>query len=123
MNDAAPLIANGLPPGSMLYSSTRHRPRHISVEDVVGFLPDFLDPLDPRPAATQIDDNYQHGGGWRPIPKFTFDRLTGALQYPGDPVMYPWVATSLRDELILIYAAGLTLIGQPDGSFAVSRLD
>ena len=37
----------------------------------LGLLPMMLDPSDPRPAREQFDENYQHGGGWRPFNGFT----------------------------------------------------
>ena len=56
----------------------------------LGFLPSFLSEADPRPAAEQIHANYTHGGGWNPrLHGQSFDPVTLALTYPGDPPLYP----------------------------------
>ena len=63
--------------------------RH-DAEQLIGPLPSFLDPADPRPAREQFDANYQHGGGWRPIKGFTCDwKKDGTIHYPGDPPLKP----------------------------------
>jgi hypothetical protein len=91
--------------------------------DFLGFIPQFLSPADPRPAAEQLDANYQHGGGWRPMTGWTFDPLTNRLSYPGDPPLTPAAVGYLRDEVILVYPHAWVLILQKDGSFEVSRMD
>jgi hypothetical protein len=91
-------------------------------EDILGFIPTFLNDNDPRPAAEQINENYAHGGGWRPQQKFTFDK-NGNLRYPGDPPFKCIAATMLRDEMICLYEHALLMIMQPDGSFEVSTVD
>ena len=95
--------------------------RH-SVEDL-GLLPMFLDADDPRPAREQLDSNYQHGGGFRPMPGFTLDFLTGSLSYPGDSVMAPIAATVIHGEAVLFYPYAFVMILQHDNSFEIARLD
>lgn len=92
------------------------------IADYVGLIPGFLDNHDPRPAAQQLDANYQHGGGWRPMDGFTLDSDC-VLHYPGDPPFRPIALIALRQEQILIYEYAFVCIVQPDGSFAVSRMD
>jgi len=96
---------------------------HRATIDQVGFIPSFLDEDDPRPAAQQLDANYQHGGGWRPQKGFTYNPKTGALHYPGDPPFTPIALLVLRKELILIYQYGYVAVVQPDGSFEACRMD
>lgn len=93
-----------------------------ALEDIVGFIPEFLDEADPRPAAIQIDTAYGHGGGWRPSSKFTLNE-DNSIQYPGDPVLEPWAIAEFRGDLIVVYESGYTAIIKPDRSFEVARLD
>lgn len=83
----------------------------------------FLSPLDTRPARTQFDENYAHGGGWRPQEGFTMDPSTKQLLYRGDPPLNPQGFTTLREELIIFYDFSYVAIVQPDDSFEVSRMD
>jgi hypothetical protein len=106
-------------------------PEHGLTHDALGFVPQFLHTDDDRPAAEQIDDNYAHGGGWRPNPdRAMFWRISkhdAALVYDdgdGPAEVQPLVATAqLRDEEIHIYDGAWMAIIQPDGSFQVSRVD
>ena len=92
------------------------------VPQALGFLPQFLDEDDQRPAKEQIDGNYQHGGGWRNIPGFTH-LGEHRMKYPGDPELRPLAQTKLRDEVIVFYDYSFVAIFQPDGSFEISRID
>lgn len=91
--------------------------------DTLGFIPMFLNEDDPRPAREQIDENYQHGGGWRPTTGFTLDTKTMNLTYPEDPPYRPLAMTRLRGELLVFYDSAFLMIMQPDGTFEVARLD
>ena len=88
----------------------------------LGLLPMMLDPSDPRPAREQFDENYQHGGGWRPFNGFTLHD-DGSLTYPGDSPVLPLATTRLRDELIIFYDYSWVAIVQPDRSFECCRMD
>lgn len=87
----------------------------------VGFIPTFLSEKDPRPAKEQFHQNYSHGGGWFPMTGFTLEDCH--LQYPGDPPLMPLAMIEFRDETIVIYESAFVCIIQPDGSFAVARMD
>ena len=90
--------------------------------DELGFLPDMISQDDPRPAAEQFDANYQHGGGWHPIPGFT--RKDVILHYPGDPPYKPIAMWPLRDELIVVYRYGIVAVfNTTTKAFEVARLD
>ena len=99
----APLVENGL--------------------EMVGFLPEFLDLRDTRPAKEQFDANYRHGGGWSPQEAWTFDANDLTIKYPGDPRLKPIAITALRDEMIYVYPSGIVNIVQLDGSFEIARMD
>ena len=88
-----------------------------------GFIPSFLHPDDPRPAKAQIDEAYQHGGGWRSFDGFSFHPTSRELTYPGDPPMRPYLEIHLGDELVLVYPYSWVVILQPDGSWDVARID
>jgi hypothetical protein len=94
-----------------------------TASNMVGFIPDWLDPENPAPAKEQLDQNYRHGGGWFPTTGFTFDRKTLTLNYPQDPPMYPFAVMRLRDERIFMYPHAWVMILQQDGSFEVARMD
>lgn len=87
-----------------------------------GLIPSFLDEDDERKAVEQLDGNYRHGGGWRPMPNF---KLLGGyvLQYPGDPPLKPLGFMKLRDEMVFVYQHGIVAVVQKDRSFEVSRMD
>ncbi len=90
----------------------------------LGILPFFLFEADSRPAREQIDERYQHGGGWRPSSaklKPTDDKMH--LTYPGDEPFFAIAETKLRDEHIIFYDCSWLAIYQPDGTFEVSRVD
>jgi len=88
----------------------------------LGYLPGFLDDEDPRSASQQFAANYKFGG-WRPMKGFTIGPSL-ALNYRGDPPIYPIAMTMLRDvELILLYPGDWVVIVQMDNSFEVCRMD
>ena len=89
--------------------------------DTLGLIPLFLSESDPRPAREQLDEHYQHGGGWRPIPGFSMS--AEALHYPEDPPFALLAESKLRDETIRFYDCSWVAIVQPDGTFEVCRMD
>jgi hypothetical protein len=90
----------------------------------LGFLPDFIDQDDPRPAREQFDANYPHGG-WHPIDGFVqSSKGSIVLQYPGDPPLHPIATWPLRHELIVVYRYSLVAIfNTKTGDFEVARMD
>jgi hypothetical protein len=90
--------------------------------DHVGIIPLMLNLDDMRPARDQLDEHYQHGGGWRPQGKFE-SKGWGRLKYPGDPIMVPLAEIPFRDETIRIYQYGYVAIFQKDGTFEAARMD
>lgn len=96
-----------------------------ATRDTLGFIPDFLNPADPRPAREQFNENYAHGGGWRPRPAGAFTVIGDgdAIQYPGDPPFPAAAMTMLRDEKIIVYAMSYVAIFQPDGTVEIARMD
>jgi hypothetical protein len=88
-----------------------------------GYIPDFLNEGDPRPAREQIHE--KQPGGWWPAPaRMKFNPETLILTYPGDPPFQPLSAMHFRDELLLIYPGEWVVIVQPDKStWEAARLD
>lgn len=94
--------------------------------EMLGFIPSFLSDDDPRPAREQINERYQHGGGWRPFQGFIM--IPDGLLYKGDPMMrllYETVlhSTSDKPEVIRFYQHDWLAIVQRDGSYEIARLD
>jgi hypothetical protein len=94
---------------------------------VVGTIPNGLSENDPADAVTQLDNSYQHGGGWRDFPGFTLvDRVQPngpRLEYAGDPPTRAVAQWKLRDERIVLFEHAWVAVIQPDGAFRVSRMD
>lgn len=90
-------------------------------QEHLGLIPHFLSLDDERPAAQQIDANYEWGG-WSPFEGFKMSP-DGRLSYRGDPDLIPLASARLRDEEIFFYPHAWVAIRQPNGSFEVSRID
>lgn len=90
--------------------------------EMLGYIPQFFSEADPRTAAEQINENYQHGGGWRHMSGWSMSPL-GALCYKGDRPLIPLAEAHLRDEHIIFYEDEWLAIIQKDGSFEVSRIN
>ena len=93
--------------------------------EMLGYLPGFLSENDPRSAREQLDANYQHGGGWNPLPGWKIvNPLTASIQYPGDPKLHPFAMAVLHGtEQIFFYRHAQVAIIRSDGSFEIARLD
>ena len=103
----------------------------------LGFMPDFFDDTDPRPAAEQLAERYAHGGGWHPHSKgvWRMRESDGALIYPGsnpgedgeEDEVFPLIALArlpLSDETLLFFVGALlAVVKETDGSFDVTRVD
>jgi len=90
----------------------------------LGLLLTWLNPNDPRPAREQFDENYQHGGGWRPFGEGQWTLgMDCLLTYPGDPPYKPIAGIKFRKEMVLFYRHSLVAIRQLDGTFEVARMD
>lgn len=92
---------------------------------LAGLLPEFFDLEDPRPAKTQLNETYEHGGGFTPLPGFKLHQGPEgcALEYPGDPLFRERCRGQLRDETIVLFDYSWLAIIQPDGRFEVCRCD
>lgn len=94
----------------------------------LGIIPYWLTANDHHPAKEQLDDNYQHGGGWRHINGFALSD-DNSLQYgpdddeDRDPPLVPRAVCQLREETIVFYDYSWVAIIQPDRSFEVCRMD
>lgn len=106
-------------------------------QEDLGFIPCFLTESNPRDAVTQIDEGYQHGGGWRDLKVGDKGfRVVGAdklLFFPGDPPLHRIAEATLHGEeatfgnlpieLIYFYESAFIAVIQSDGSFRVARID
>lgn len=99
------------------------KPLHPRVTaDHIGMIPFWLDESNPEPARNQLNENYGHGGGWRPFNGFTL-QPDNSIVYPGDPAHKPIAEMRLREERILMYEHAWVAIIQPDRSFEICRMD
>jgi hypothetical protein len=90
--------------------------------DHLGFLVNWLDDYDPRPAKDQFNENYQHGGGWYPFAGFKLNP-DNSLSYPGDPPLRPLAQCQFRNELVVFYEHSWVAIIHKDRYFEACRLD
>ena len=104
--------------GTAMLRWTMLHPR--MTKEALGYIPNMLHELDPRPAKEQIDDNYVIG--WHEFKGFSMDK-TGAITYPDDPTYHPLAMAKLRDETIYFYQHAWVAIVQLDGSYEIARLD
>jgi hypothetical protein len=100
----------------------------------LGFVPQFFDDEDPRPASEQLEERYAHGGGWHPFGRgqWRVRQSDGALIFPGSPEdgepdeVYPLIAVSalpLSGERLFFYTSALLAVAKDDDSFEVTRVD
>lgn len=90
--------------------------------EALGFIPTFFSPGEEAPAAEQLNRNYQHGGGWRPMKGWSMGPV-GEMMFEGDPQLNPIAVAALHDEIIRIYPNAWVSITQPDGRFEMGRVD
>jgi hypothetical protein len=90
--------------------------------DHVGPIPLWLNEDDPRPAKEQLDEHYQHGGGWQPFEGFKLLK-NHSIKYPGDPELKLLAIMRLREEMIAVYPHAWVMILQKDGSYEICRMD
>ena len=93
-----------------------------SIEEL-GFLPQMLDGAIDTPVAEQINNNYQHGGGWRSFTGFIYSPTDRSIRYTGDPKLYPIAHARINNETVLVYPYSWVLVLQEDGSFDIARID
>ena len=96
--------------------------------DILGFVSMMLDDEDKRSAEKQLNDGYQHGGGFSHFNGFTLsddwqEVGKAKLLYSGDPPTRELSRGKLRDETVIAFEHAWFAVVQPDGSFVVSRMD
>lgn len=93
--------------------------------EMLGFIPGWLSNDDPDPPEKQIDKNYSHGGGWRPMSskEWGVDRETYTIQYPEDPPLLPLAKTKVHDDIVVFYPYAFVGVFRPDGTYEIARVD
>ena len=91
--------------GMMWHLTQQGRKTGYDITDIIGILPDLISDRT-IPAQDQIAKNYAFGGGWSPLPKFTFDPEDLSIHYPGDPKMEPLAFVHLDDQIVFVYESG-----------------
>ena len=107
------------------FEATEHAPDGFDRE-WLGLIPLFLNRMDVRPAAEQLNDGYMQAAGCGYnrgyVPKFERVGKHG-LKYPGDPALQPWAIASINNETVCYYESSWVAVFQQDGSFIVDRMD
>lgn len=90
----------------------------------VGFIAYMLDENDSDSATQQLNNHYQHGGGWRPMKGFSLNNEL-ELCYPGDPPLKPLAIAILHQtEEVIIYPYAWVMVRDHNtGKFEVCRMD
>lgn len=107
----------------MIYTSFGVKCNNVSR---MGIVPAFLSAHDPRPMAEQLNEGYEHGGGWVPSSGFTLkngDVGKAELTFAGEPPMFEYARATMRDETLIMFDYSFFAIVQNDGSFEVCRMD
>jgi hypothetical protein len=93
--------------------------------EMLGYLPQLIGTQFSGTVAEQLNENYAHGGGYHPFGEgqWRMNPATHILQYPGDPPFRPLAMTKIREETVYFYNSALLAIVQPDGKFAITRVD
>jgi hypothetical protein len=91
----------------------------------LGYIPQFLDKSDVRPAKEQFNEHYAHGGGWSPMNGWSFDPTSLRIKYSQDPSMLPIARMTLpkTKEIIYVYPNAWVLIVDSNASWEIARLD
>lgn len=89
----------------------------------LGYLPDFFDLDDPRPAKEQLHERYAHGGGYHPMKGKSFIMGDSWIKFPGDELFPLLAEAKLHKETLRFYYGSWLAIVQEDGSFEVCRVD
>ena len=100
------------------------RERGFDILEGLGFIPTFISANSEDGIAKQIDNNYQHGGGWRHYDGFKMGSQHELIsQYPEDPPLFPLAIGTLRGEKLYFYDYAWCAVVQEDGTFEVARID
>lgn len=97
--------------------------------EMLGMLPMILSEHDRRPAAVQIEERYQHGGGYAPHGKGKWrlsdqDTLLDAqLYYPGDRPLREIARLRLETETVFVFEHAFVAILGDDEELNVTRMD
>lgn len=92
-------------------------------EEHLGYISQIIRSGRGATVAQQINANYSHGGGYAPMNAFTFNPVSKSIKYPGDDAMLPWATTHIDGEDVYLYEYAWLCIVQPNGEFAVTRMD
>lgn len=96
----------------------------------MGYIPHFLDSKSTQTVEEQINFNYAHGGGWRPMNGFKLNSgnsnpLLWNLRYPGDPIFraigycYP-----KPDVIFVVFShAWCMIMNTKTGEKEIARMD
>lgn len=95
--------------------------------DMLGLIPEQITAEDDRPLKEQINENYAHGGGWRPggMNRCVFHASDGSFTYPGDPRQkaLAMFVHPTNGETFYYYDYSIVCVVTGDGVAEFSRMD
>lgn len=103
----------------------------------LGLIPLFISNDDPRSAVEQIDENYQHGGGWKDLGvidvhvEYDKRKILQSIGYEGEPMRSYAKATHMvaqngekfAEEIYICEYSMVVVVDLRNGSFRWSRID
>ncbi len=96
---------------------------HDRARELIGFIPEFLDESDSRTTREQLNENYAHGGGWRPMKGWKMCLADHSIEYPGDSSLLPVAKIEFREDTLFIYPHAWVMLIQADGTHEIARMD
>ena len=106
-----------------------------AVFDALGYVPAFVNNIDPRPIKEQIEERYQYFTSWKQMAildgehsnaepgDVVFNAKTLAFEYPGDPAMRATAKFEHNGERIYAYQYGVFVVIDAQGDAWYTRLD
>ena len=94
------------------------------MSDFVGFIPLMISTTSDMPMTEQLNNGYNHGGGWRPFTDFVVNDEDDTIKYPGDPAYLPIAyAEHPSGEKVYVYEHSWVRVRKLDGTDEISRMD
>ena len=93
-------------------------------QEELGLIPSMINMFSEDDVATQLDNNYQHGGGFRNQEGFTYSHDDNdSMSYSDDPPMYPIAKFVAGSETVFVYPHAYVAVIQEDETHVISRMD
>jgi hypothetical protein len=92
---------------------------------MLGMIPLMLSPHDERPMVEQLNEGYQHGGGWQPFKGFSVNSSGDYyyLTYPNDPPYKERARITMNGETLAVFDSAWVLVIDKEGKNHIARMD